>query len=113
MAMSGRLSQDPSSRRWGASSFPSFTTPDRRSRRMHRMAAPAALAAAALLASPARAEDPMDVHLRWDAPAGCPGDAYVRAAVERLVGRPLEATGGLRVPVRVEAAPAEGGAWVV
>ena len=37
----------------------------------------------------------------------------MRAAVERLVGRPLAAPGGPWVPVRVEAGPSEGGRWAV
>jgi hypothetical protein len=79
----------------------------------------AALCAVALLASPARAEDRPDVDLRWTvsaadpSAAACPEEAHVRAAVERLTGRPLRSPGGARVPVRVDAAPGEGGAWAV
>ncbi len=80
---------------------------------MHLAAEVAALAAAALIASPARAGDVADIDLRWHAPAGCPDEGHVRAAVERLVGRPLASPGGPWVPVRVEAGPSEGGRWAV
>ncbi len=73
----------------------------------------AVLSAVTLLASPAGAEAPADVVLSWSAPAGCPDEAYLRAAVERIAGRALRSPGGPRIPVRIEAMPSEGGAWTV
>jgi hypothetical protein len=75
----------------------------------------AALCGATLRPSPARAGEPADVDLRWSAPAAppaCPDQAHVRAAVERLAGRPLRSPGGARVPVSIEVAPSERG-WEV
>lgn len=49
---------------------------------------PALLAALSFVAAPARPTK-NTIEVRWHAPPTCPDEASVRAAIERLVGRPL------------------------
>lgn len=62
--------------------------------------------ATALLGPPERPA----VEFRWDAPAGCPGEAEVTAELERLLGGPLVGRGGQRVTAiaRVRQEPGAG-----
>jgi hypothetical protein len=73
----------------------------------------ATFSTAVLLSTAARAAEPADVTLRWTAPASCPDEAHVRAAVEAVAGHPLHAPGAPRVTVAIEAAPSGEGAWAV
>lgn len=62
--------------------------------------------AAVMLVAPERAR----VEFRWDAPAGCPGEAEVLAELERLLGGPLAERGGPRLTAiaRVRQEPGQG-----
>jgi hypothetical protein len=66
--------------------------------------------ALAALALPARAGAPA-VDLRWSAPGACPDEAAVRAAVERLVSRPLGDPAEARIHVRITVGPAADAPW--
>jgi hypothetical protein len=63
----------------------------------------------ALLAPRAQAGD--GVALTWEAPAGCPTEAEARAAMERLLGRPLRGESGKQAEVRIAIASAGERAW--
>jgi hypothetical protein len=69
--------------------------------------------ASVLVAARARAEEPARVDLRWSAPAECPTEAQVRAAVERLAGRSLPATREPPIVVRIDVAKIADDAWTV
>ncbi len=69
----------------------------------------AALALALLApARAARAADAPSLALRWRAPAGCPSELEVRAAVERLVGRVIPAGGASGLQAEAEVDGVEG-----
>jgi hypothetical protein len=51
------------------------------------------------------------VTLTWAAPAGCPTEAEARAAMERLIGRPLRGESGKQAEVRIAIASAGERAW--
>lgn len=51
------------------------------------------------------------VEFRWDAPAGCPGEAEVVAQLERLLGGPLAQRRGARLTAIARVRQEPGGAW--
>lgn len=51
------------------------------------------------------------VEFRWDAPAGCPGEAEVVAELERLLGGPLAARGGPRLTAIARVRQEPGGGY--
>ncbi len=55
------------------------------------------------------ADDPAGAGITWSAPPGCPGEGELRAAVARLLGRPLDRPGeALRVRGEVTREPGDG-----
>lgn len=82
-------------------------------RAVARSIAASLLFAAALVGARARAEEPARVDLRWSAPAECPSEAQVRAKVERLAGRSLQAAREPPIVVRIDAAQVADDAWTV
>jgi hypothetical protein len=48
----------------------------------------------------AYAETPVSTELTWSAPAGCPGEAAVRAEIERLLGQTLDARRDQKLSVK-------------
>ncbi|MCY1061679.1 hypothetical protein [Nannocystis sp. SCPEA4] len=65
---------------------------------------------AALLLAPAPAPAPTMPEVRWEAPAGCPDEAAVRAQIAGLLARAPAGTGqAAQVTLRVESLP--GGRW--
>ncbi|MBZ5715813.1 hypothetical protein [Nannocystis pusilla] len=65
---------------------------------------------AALLLAPGSAPAPTMPEVRWEAPAGCPDEAAVRAQIAGLLARAPAGTGGAaQVTLRVESLP--GGRW--